>query len=235
MVPSVLGLIPARGGSRGLPRKNLRLLLGRPLIAYTIAAARSAASLDRVVVSTDDAEIAAVARAEGAEVPFLRPAELATDAAATLPVVQHALAALGEHDGYAPDAVALLEPTAPLRSSEQVDVAVARLFEAGADAVVGVAEVPHHFHPFKLRVLRDDRLHRFMDLVPLPARRQDLPPLHYVNGAIYVTRTPVILGGSLYGDRICPLVMAREDSIDIDDEVDLLLAETLLARRSAHG
>lgn len=229
----VLGLIPARGGSKTIPRKNLRPLGGRPLIAWTFQAARGSARLTRIICSTDDAEIAALARQAGVEVPFLRPAELAQDDTPTLPVVQHAVRAV-EQAGYRADVVVLLQPTSPLRRAAHIDAAVDLLLSSGADAVVSVVEVPHHFNPVSLLRIEDGRLVPYLPGEGVRVlRRQDKPEVWARNGAaVYVTRREVLLDEESFFGRDCrPLVMSREESVDIDDETDLAIAEALLARR----
>lgn len=235
---NVLAVIPARGGSKGIPRKNVRLLGGRPLIEWTFLAARGAASLTRVVVSTDDPEIADVARAAGVEVPFLRPPELAADDTPMVPVLQHLLRTLERDEGYVPDALVLLQPTSPLRRAEHVDAAVALLAgDPAADAVVSVVTVPHHYHPWSVMRLDDGGA-----LVPVVEgegtrvlRRQDKPVVYARNGAaVYAVRRDVLLEqGTMFGRRCLPLLMTHEESIDIDGPFDLELAELLLARRAA--
>jgi len=231
----ILALIPARGGSKGIPYKNARLLMGKPLIAYTIEAALQSQYQLRVVVSTDDEEIAEVARTADAEVPFLRPAELARDKAPTLPVVQHALGWLEQHEGYKPDLVVLLQPTSPLRRAEHIDQGIKLLLQTDADSVVSVCEVEHS--PYWMRVLDNEgRVKPFVEGDHEFSRRQDLPPVYRLNGALYVTKRRIVMEERcLLGDDVRALVMAREDSIDIDDEVDFLLAELLLKRRLRKG
>ncbi|HEX9660078.1 MAG TPA: acylneuraminate cytidylyltransferase family protein, partial [Rhodothermales bacterium] len=159
----VLAVIPARGGSKGVPRKNLVQLCGRPLIAYTIGAGLSATSVSRLVVSTEDEEIASVARSLGADVPFIRPATLATDTAQSLPVVQHAIQAVEEVEGTPYDVIVMLQPTTPLRTAGDIDSAVALLLESGADSVVSVVDVGGH-HPYRMKRIDDDgRLVNFVE------------------------------------------------------------------------
>lgn len=190
----VLGLIPARGGSKGVPRKNLRPLAGKPLIAHTIVVARAAGSLSRTVVSTDDVEIAQVAREFGGDVPFMRPAELASDTAAMWPVVRHALLTMEALDGARYDAVALLDPTNPFRSAAEIDAAVAALAaDDASDGVIGVVEP--EANPLWHSVVegKDGYL---IDLVPNAGeytRRQDVPAVYSINGALYVWRRDCIL------------------------------------------
>jgi CMP-N,N'-diacetyllegionaminic acid synthase len=223
-----LGVIPARGGSKGLPGKHLRPLGGRPLLAYTADAVRGSTVLTRTVVSTDDAAIASAARALGLEVPFVRPAALAADDTPMLPVLQHALSALGAGNEFG--AMVLLQPTSPLRRSEHIDEAVRLLESSGADSVVSVVEVPHQFSPVSVLRLEDGRLRGFLDGPPV-TRRQDKPRVFARNGpAVLAVRASVVAGGSLYGDDVRALVMTAEESVDIDSAVDFEYAAFLLER-----
>lgn len=226
----VLGVIPARGGSKGLPGKNILPLDGLPLICHTIQAA-SRSRLARTIVSTDDPEIAAVARACGGDVPFLRPPELAQDETPTLPAILHALEQVGSSD-Y--DAVMILQPTSPLRSAGDIDAALTMLeVDPAADSVISVVKVGDN-HPARMKELRDGVL------VDPPfaeetegKRRQDLPDYYLRNGAIYLTRTPVLLRDrSLKGRRCLGYLMPEERSVNIDGRLDLLLARAILAERN---
>ena len=235
----VLGLIPARGGSKGIPRKNIVPLAGRPLLAWTCSAALGARALDRVVLSTDDEEIAAVGRACGVEAPFRRPAELASDTASSADVAVHALAWLEAHEGWRADVLVLLQPTSPLRTARHVDEAVAVLEASRADTVVSVVEVPHSHTPYKLMRLDGERLVDFWadpDAAPRD-RRQGVPLLYARNGpAVLVTRAALLRErGTFYGERVLPYVMDRISSIDVDDVGDLEIAAALLAARGAGG
>lgn len=233
---NVLGVITARGGSKGIPGKNLKLLGGRPLIAYTIDAARQSGVLDRVVLSTDDAAIAEAARGLGCEVPFLRPAELARDDTPHLPVMQHAVEWLAAHDNYHPDLVLILQPTSPLRRAEHVQEAVALAQTSGADSVVGVSAVPVHYHP--LRTLRVDPAGTatlFVTGEPVrrrDKRRQDLPAVWAMNGAIYIFRTSTLFDPepSLFGARSAAYVMPHPSGLSIDDPDDWTEVERHLAQ-----
>jgi CMP-N-acetylneuraminic acid synthetase len=227
-------VIPARGGSKGIPRKNLAPLAGRPLVAYTIDAARASRSLSRVIVSTDDREIAAVSKSLGAEVPFLRPPRLAADDTPMVDVLLDVLATLGRDERYEPDVVVLLQPTSPFRRAGHIDAAVGLLTSSGADSIVSVVQVPHQFTPSSLMELRGDRLHAWVD-GSASTRRQDKPVLFARNGpAIVVTRRRVLLADrALYGADTRGLVMSREDSFDIDDPFDLEMAELLISSRRA--
>lgn len=229
--PRVLGLIPARGGSKGIPRKNLRPLRGKPLIEYTCHAALASERLDRTIVSTDCPTIARVALATGCEVPFLRPSHLATDSATSASVVRHALDWLAQHGEPRPDMVALLQPTAPLRAAWHIDQAVTLLESTGGDSVVSVAPLPAHCHPEWQFVIDAGALQSYagVPLGQLVTRRQQLAPTYTRNGAIYLFRTEAFAAtGSLYGDRCHAYIMLPEVSVNIDTHADLQLAERLL-------
>lgn len=230
---NILGLIPARGGSQSIPRKNLVTLVGRPLLAYTCEAALRSNRLTRTILSTDDDEIASVGRACGVEVLFRRPAELALDDTPMVEVIRHTVSWLSEHEGYAADVVVLLQPTSPLRRVEHIDAAVELLLEGGTDTVVSVVEVPHQFNPVSLMRLEEGTLRPFLD-EPMILRRQDKPPVYARNGpAVLVARREVIEKGRLYGDTVHPLEMNFSDSVDIDDADGLALAEFYLSRRAS--
>lgn len=226
-----LGLILARGGSKRVPRKNLRLLGGKPLINWTVEAALAAHSIDRVVLSTDDAEIAAAAAAAGCDIPFMRPAELATDTATSADVVRHALAAIDATARYR--RLVLLQPTSPLRRPEDIDGAVALARERGLASVVGICPaetVPAHLFWHEA----DGRLSSVIGapFEEIAGRRsQDCRPGYRLNGAIYVARLDWFLaGGELLGPDSVGYVMPRERSVDIDDEMGLVEAEMILSR-----
>lgn len=230
-----LGLIPARGGSKGIPRKNITPVGGKPLLAYTCEVARASASLTRLILSTDDEEIAAVGRAWGVEVPFLRPAELSRDDTPSIDVALHALTWIQREEGWTPDAVVLLQPTSPMRTVEHLDAALELFQTAVADTVVSVMTVPHRFSPYSIMRLTDGTLEEFW-AEPLGVdrfRRQDLPTLYARNGpAILITRTPVLVNRrSFYGDRVIPFIMSEADSVDIDTQLDLQVAEIFLRLR----
>jgi CMP-N,N'-diacetyllegionaminic acid synthase len=229
---TVLGVVPARGGSRAIPRKNLALLGGRPLLAWTAAAARASRRLDRVVLSTDDAEIAEAGRGLGLEVPFLRPPALAADETPMVDVLRHVVAALEGEGGRPIDVVVLLQPTSPFRRAEHVDAAVETLLRTGADTVVSVVEVPHQFSPASVMRLDGDRLTPY-EGGPMILRRQDKPRVFARNGpaVLAIRRDVVVRKGALYGDDTRAYVMSAEDSIDIDGPDDLDRAAWLLARR----
>ena len=227
----VLGVVPARGGSKAIPGKNLRLVGGRPLLAYTIDAALASRRLDRVVLSTDDSAIADAGRRMGIDVPFLRPAELATDAAPMMPVLQHAVAEMSIR-GFTTDIVVLLQPTSPLRRAEHIDGAVDLLERSGADTVVSVVEVPHQFNPASVMRVENDRLMPIEPGRPV-TRRQDKLQLYARNGpAVLAMKVDVLSRASFYEGDCRALVMDPAESVDIDTDWDLELTEFLLSRRS---
>ncbi|MCX6552985.1 MAG: acylneuraminate cytidylyltransferase family protein [Acidobacteria bacterium] len=230
----VLGVIPARGGSKGIPGKNLAPVAGKPLIAWTIEAARASRRLSRTVVSTDDPAIAREALRLGAGVPGLRPASLAEDHTPMLPVLAHALAFFGSGGGIEPDAVVLLQPTSPLRTAAHIDAAIDLLEATGADSVVSVVEVPHQFNPVSVMTIAGDRLVPFGGQ-PTVARRQDKPRVFARNGpaVLAVRRQVLIAAQSLYGEDCRPLVMTPEESIDVDSAWELEVVDWLLRRRLA--
>jgi N-acylneuraminate cytidylyltransferase len=212
----ILGLIPARGGSKGIPRKNLALVGGKPLLAWTVDAARAASELTRVVVSTDDDEIAAAA---GVAV-LRRPTELAADDTPMLDVVRHAVTELS------PDVVVVLQPTSPLRRAEHVDAAVRLLLESGADAVLSVVAVPHRYAPDALMDVVDGRV-----VARGGARtRQEKELVYARNGPAILARRADRISDDLYGGDCRPYLMAERDSLDVDESFDLELADLLLRR-----
>ena len=231
----VLALIPARGGSKGIPRKNIRSFSGSPLIAWSIAAARQSKTVTRVIVSTDDAEIAVVARACGAETPFLRPAEFAEDKTTDLPVFEHALKWLAENEGYHPDVVVQLRPTSPIRPKGCVDDAVRTLLQhPDADSVRGV--VPAGQNPHKMWILDPEQgpMNNLLDVAgvdePYNAPRQILPPVYWQTGHIDAIRPAVILEkGSMSGKAIYPVLIDPRFTVDLDSLNDWVRAEWLVA------
>ena len=227
---NVVGIILARGGSKRLPGKNVRPLAGRPLIAHTIAAAKHATSLTRVVVSTDDEEIARVAAAFGAEVPFRRPAELATDVSPTIDAVAHAVEWL-DRNGCRADVVVLLQATSPLRTAVHIDDAVALFRASGADTVTGVS--PAASHPYWCWKPDGTRIKPFFSAQHIAMPRHQLPPVLVENGAVYVFRRDVLSAGTIYGDRVAGYLMSPADAVDIDTADDFDYAEFVLARKAA--
>jgi len=212
-----------------VPRKNIKLLAGKPLLAYTAAAALAARRLSRVILSTDDEEIAETGRACGVEVPFLRPAELASDKSPTLPVVVHALRFL-EEQGDQFDAVCLLQPTNPLRRAADIDTCIELMESSDADAVISVLAVPAEHNPHWVYFRQPDGSLRLStgEASP-PPRRQDLPPAFHRDGSVYVTRSDVVMSqNSLYGARVIGYEMDPARSLNIDTSDDWERAETLI-------
>lgn len=226
----IVAIIPARGGSKGVPRKNLRLVGGRSLIARAVAACTGAAGIDQTIVSTDDAEIAAAARAAGAEVPFMRPAELAGDAAPTVPALQHAVRSL-EAIGERIDAVALIEPTSPFRTAAHVEAAAMRFRVGDCRAVLSV--MPLTRKPENIFV-KERHLRRFIEKPEIRfARRQDMAHLCRLNSAIYVVgRDDLLERGELMPEPIGWIEMTELESMNIDSITDLEIADFLAIR---HG
>jgi len=233
----ILALIPARGGSKGIPGKNLRKIGGLTLVEWSVRHAQRAKAVDRIIVSTDSDEIAGVARAAGAEVPFLRPPDLAGDNVLDYPVFLHALKWLESKGDTVPEIVVHLRPTAPYREDGWIDAAVATLRNTpSADAVRSVSEVTQHpYRVFELDpegLLSPVMLHRH----PTPAllRRQDLPRMFYYNCVIDVTWSRTILEKqSMTGDRLAPWIMPADDVVDIDTPRDLAFAEWFMGQRGA--
>ena len=221
----VFALIPARGGSKGVVRKNVRLLGERPLIAHTIAAAQKSQTVTRFLTSTDDDEIAAVAQAYGSLV-LRRPPELAADDTPMIPVILHAL----DYWEESPDYFVLLQPTTPQRTAADIDAAVQLLHETGADSVVSVYQVEDH-HPTRMYVLENGRLHPYAT-EPTSRLRQALTAVYHRNGAIYACRPQLLRDhNTLIGPDTRPYLMPRARSLNIDDEMDFAFAEFLWRTR----
>jgi CMP-N-acetylneuraminic acid synthetase len=225
----VLGLVTARGDSKGVPRKALADLGGRPLIAWSVDAAVQSRMVTRVLTSTDSEEIAAAARAAGSEVPFLRPAELATDTSPHILTVFHALDWLRDNQRYEPDYVLLLQPTSPLRTAEDIDDAVSLAVEHNAP-VIGVCAAKSH--PMQVKAIGSDGT--LVDFVPGPraayVRRQDLAPAYAVTGAIFVSKTTSLRRDqTFFSPGALPFHTPAERTIDVDTEWDLEIARAIVA------
>jgi CMP-N,N'-diacetyllegionaminic acid synthase len=228
----ILAIIPARGGSKRLPRKNILNLAGKPLIAWSIETALGSKYIDRVIVSTDDKEIAEISREYGAEVPFIRSNELATDESSSVYVVLHAINMLkekGEEYGY----IMLLQPTSPLRSTENMDEALELLQSSNSDAVVSVCEAEHS-PLWSNKLPPDSDLSNFLDYSIVNKRSQDLDQYYRLNGAIYLCLTRRLSEEKtlLIKDKIVAYRMPQEQSVDIDSKVDLCLASCLISKQS---
>ncbi len=230
---NILAIVPARGGSKGIPGKNMVDLNGKPLMQYTFDAAKESKFIDRILLSTDDEKFAEFGRSQGIDVE-MRPAELATDTAVMKDVINYHLDSLAEK-GYTPDIFILLQPTSPLRTSQHIDEALKLLTDDGtADAIVSVMDMPHQYLPMKIMKMDDSGALKFyQEDGEKYTTRQALPHLYARNGAaIYAVYTDVYRKtGSLYGTRCLPYVMEEEDSVDIDKPFDLFLADCILKSR----
>lgn len=226
----VLGIITARGGSKGVPRKNIKLLAGRPLLEYTADAALRAQRLTKTILTTDDGEIAEAGKKCGVEVPFLRPPELARDDTPTLPVLQHAVRFL-EANGECYEAICLLQPTNPLRQSRDIDACIGLLEKTGADSVVTMLPVPAEHNPHWVYFCGKDGLFHLStgEKTPIP-RRQLLPPAFHREGSVYVMRRDVLMvKNSLFGDSVSGHIMDPACCVNIDTMEDWADAEKLFA------
>lgn len=235
MTQEVLAVIPARGGSKGVPRKNIRPLAGKPLIAHTIEAALNSKNIHRVIVSTDDSEIAEVARENGAEVPFLRPEEFATDTATSLSVIQHAISWFSKHKSYRPAALAILSPTSPLRTVAQIEATINLLWSTKHDSALTICSVQDHPY-FIYEQQQDGSLSELVSLANKPLRRQELPVYYTHSQAVVVSRydylkncgkhQPIFNFQSMAGYCI-----DRDSALDIDTLDDFHAAEILFKQR----
>ena len=232
---NVLAIVPARGGSKGIVDKNIADLGGRPLIAWTLAAAAASTQITRTIVSTDSPAIADAAGAHGADVPFMRPEALAADDTPMIPVLIHALNWLAEHEAYEPDVLVLLQPTSPLRTAEDIDGAMELMRSRDADAVVGVC--PARTHPALTRKLdAAGRLSPFVEGLVLPDCRQGAQEAYEINGAIYAIKPHVLRErNTWYSDCTLGYVMPLERSGDVDEPVDLEMVRTLLGAHAAEA
>jgi CMP-N-acetylneuraminic acid synthetase len=232
----VLGVVPARGGSKGVTRKNIVPVLGKPLLVYTAEAALSAKRLARVVLSTEDEEIAQIGRACGLDVPFMRPAELARDQTPTILVLQHVVRKL-EAIGQSYDAIFILQPTNPLRRPEDIDGAIELLEQSGADSVISFVDVGEK-HPARMKFLTPEG---YAVNPPFAEafegqRRQDLPKLYLREGSVYVTRRAVLMDqNSVQGHRCRAWIVPQERAFNVDTPFDLFLVEQVLKNRAVRA
>lgn len=237
----ILAIIQARGGSKSIPKKNIYPLAGKPLIAWTIEAAKNAKLVNRVIVSTDDEEIALVSKKYGAEVPFVRPAEFATDEAKSIGLLRHALEWLKEHENYEPDAVVQLKPTNPLRTAGHIDAAIESFFaSSGIDSLLTVYKAT--VHPYKTWKFNNNFITPFIsenisgmkEASKMP--KQMLPEVFATNSCVNVINPNTILyKNSSIGNLIKGFIMKQEDSLDINGAFDFELAEFLMAKRKQNG
>jgi CMP-N,N'-diacetyllegionaminic acid synthase len=226
----VLALIPARGGSKGLPRKNIIDLCGRPLLGWPVMAAKHSRYVDRIVVSTDDAEIAAIARQQGAEVPFLRPEALAADDTGSYVVIEHALSVLQDR-GEIFDYLILLEPTSPLTEAGDIDKALEMLDSRRdlADSIVGVSRVEAAHPVFDVVIGENGLIKPWLGGDFSVFRRQDISELYFLDGSLYASDVAILLKeNGFYHDRTLPYVTSKWQAFEVDDKIDLIIVEALL-------
>jgi CMP-N,N'-diacetyllegionaminic acid synthase len=228
----ILAIICARGGSKGVPNKNIRLLNGKPLIAYTIECAKKYTKFDRIIVSTDSPKIAEVAKQYGADVPFLRPKELATDTSPKIPVLQHAVRYLEQEENDRYDLIVDLDPTSPLRTVEDIENCVNKMIEKNPNVVFSVT--PAHKNPyFNMVEEKDGRVYLCKKLDRSITRRQDAPMVYAMNASIYVYKKDFLLNtDSVFSDNTMAVVMPEERSIDIDRPIDFEFVEFLMKRNN---
>ncbi|MHA1284530.1 MAG: acylneuraminate cytidylyltransferase family protein [Promethearchaeota archaeon] len=225
-----LGIITARGGSKGIPRKNIKKLAGKPLIEYTFDAVKGSKLLDRCIVSSEDEEIIKFSLSKNIEVPFIRPKELAKDDTPSIDVLIHALNYLKKKENYIPDYVVTLQPTSPLRTSKDIDNSIRLILEdEQADSLVSGVEVPHRFNPYSLMQFKGKYLEHYIKEIRI-YRRQEKPKFYARNGAaIYITKYKTLIEErKIIGNKCLPYFMPRERSIDIDDMFDWRVAECFL-------
>ncbi len=232
---NILGVITARGGSKGIPGKNIKEIGGKPLIAYSIEVGNKSDLITDLIVSTDDETIAEVARKWGGRVPFMRPLELAGDHIPHLPVMQHAIREMENKTGNAYDFCIILQPTSPLRLPEDIDETLRKLIFSGAESAVTVVRVGND-HPIKIKKLDGDRVLPYVIPEEEGKRRQDFPIAYRRSGAVYAMRRDVIMEKNrLYGDHIIGHETPKERSIDIDEPVDMIVAEYMLNELRKQG
>jgi len=233
MKTKIMAIIPARGGSKGLPRKNVRPLNGKPLIYYTIREAQKSKFLERIVVSTEDQEIAELAKSYGAEV-ITRPAYLAMDDTLSLPVFQHAIRYLEDVDNSYHDVIVILQPTSPLITAADIDGAISKYLQTGCSSVVSICKTEHP--PHWMYTLKGDILKSIIEGGEKVTRRQDTPEVYRLNGAISVThRDSIMKQNRIITDDTRAFIMPAERSVDIDTEIDLILAEVLMRKQNEGG
>jgi len=224
----VLGIVPARGGSKRVAKKNARLLGGKPLVSWAVEAANAAATLTRVVLSSDDPDL--LAMATGRVSPLPRPNALSTDTAPAISYVRHAVQVLGEAGEATFDAVAIVQPSSPFTSPGDIDAVVSLLLSSGADSAVSVQQIEHAIHPLKLKRMEGTLLHPYFEEERGRMSEQDLDKVFVRNGSVYASIRATIEAGSILGVVSRGYVMPRERSIDINDELDMAFAEFLLGR-----
>ncbi|MFX1391958.1 MAG: cytidylyltransferase domain-containing protein [Promethearchaeota archaeon] len=228
-----LGIITARGGSKGIPRKNIKLLAGKPLIEYTFNAVKKSKLINRVILSSDDDEIIEFSKNRGIEAPFKRPAELATDDAKSIDVLTHAVVFLKKIEEYTPDYIITLQPTSPFRIAKDIDNAIELVIKNNeADSLVSVIKVPHNFNPYSIMMYDGKFLKHYIKKVRI-MRRQAKPVFYARNGAaIYITSYDLLMKKKkIIGEKCLPYFMPKERSLDIDDDYDWQIAEFLIRNK----
>lgn len=232
----VLGVITARGGSKGIPGKNIKQLGGKPLIVYSIDVAKKSKTITHLVVSTDDKEIAEVSKKYGADVPFMRPKTLAEDNIEHLSAMQHAIETMEKKLDITFDYAVIFQPTSPFRTVDDIDKTVQKLIDTGADSAVSITEIETKFHPLKVKKLEGDRILPYSVEEREGIRRQDLPTAYRRSGAVYAMRRDLLMKDNrLYGDFIVGHIVPQERSIDIDVPPDWIRAEHMLEALKKEG
>jgi CMP-N-acetylneuraminic acid synthetase len=224
----ILAIIPARGGSKRIPRKNIKNFSGQTLLSYSANSALGSEMLNRTILTTDDEEIRKVGLDLGLEAPFLRPDNLAKDDTPSLPVIIHAVQTLEDSENYKPDIIVILQTTSPLRTSKHIDDALKTFLNSDADSLVSVTEVPHNMNPYSvMKLQKDGTIKPFLKYDENDNLRQKKPIFYARNGAaIYIcTYQCLMQKNSLYGDKIMPFFMSKETSFDLDDEIDWKIAQ----------
>jgi CMP-N,N'-diacetyllegionaminic acid synthase len=230
----ILGVITARGGSKGIPRKNIKDLAGKPLIAYTIEEAKKSKLLTRCIVSTDDSEIAEISKKYDADIPFIRPSEIAQDDSTSMDVAQHAIRYLKDELNEDYDYLMILQPTSPLRIVEDIEKSIEKIVDTSADSVMSMMELVD-FSIKKLKRIEDDKVHPFLeDEGKTSGRRQDLTKMYKRNCAIYLTKVELIENGDLFGKVSRPHIMPEDRSLDINEPFDFDVAELLIKKKNNH-
>lgn len=225
----ILGIIPARAGSKRVPQKNIKLLLGKPLIFYTIRSALKSHMLDKVIISTDDLKIAEIAKKYGVDVPFIRPKYLAQDKTLMEPVIQHAVKRIEKLEGCRVEIVVLLQPTCPLRTTKDIDRGIRKILKTKADSVISVCKLEYLSYPNLVKKIKDDRIYPYIKSKREITRHQALPYLYRLNGALYVVRRDTLMNkGTFFGTDTRAIVMEPAKSVDIDTMLDFKMAEYIL-------
>jgi CMP-N-acetylneuraminic acid synthetase len=231
----ILAVITARGGSKGIPRKNIKELAGKPLIEYTVNVAKKSKVITDLILSTDDQEIADICKNLGVDVPFLRPSKLANDKATHLEVMRHALQFMEEKYKVKFDYTIILQPTSPFRLVEDIDNTIKKMIDLGSDSAVSITEIEEN-HPIKIKKFENDRVSSFCFEEKEGTRRQDLPIAYKRSGAVYAMKRDLIINeNKLYGDFVAGYVIPNERSIDIDNPRDWILAKYMLKELKEKG